>query len=217
MAGTIDAEVRPPTRKLIWRLSIVPFVIVLMGTLMPGHSIPDLVFLVGVGLVSIVPTLIYARRTRLQRRGNDLVFVNWRGRGHRVPATDVDLAELVPYPSGERFGREARDKMEQRLILRRRSGAQPVMIDVKRFDFDQIKQLFAGCGITVTESHPKSAWQIQERFPGVQFDAMERDDIANLVYFLVFPLIIYVWIRYPNLWGYFESFLEFVSDHLDVE
>jgi hypothetical protein len=143
MAHIIDAEVRP-TRRLFWRLSIIPLVIVLARALIPDafasqHFILDLVFFVGVGLVSLVPALMYARGTRLQRRSNDLVFVNQRGRGYRVPVTDVDLAEVVPFdPSGKVYGRDP-DRLEQRLILRRRSGAQPVMILVKRFDIDQIK------------------------------------------------------------------------------
>jgi hypothetical protein len=201
MAHTIDAEVRP-TRQLFWRLSIVPLLIVFAKTLLPEAAtkqfIPDLVFLVGVGLVSLVPVLMYARGTRLQRRGNDLVFVNWRGRGQRVPAADVDLAEWVPFdPSGKRYGRYAEDKMEQRLILRRRSGAQPVMIEVKRFDFDQVKQLFAGCGITVTETHSKSAKQIQERFPGAQFDATERHPVlANFIGTLVGTVLMSSFIFY---------------------
>jgi hypothetical protein len=227
MAHTRDAEVRP-TLKLFWRLSIVPLVIGLPKALIPDlltgqHFKSDLVFLVGVGLVSLVPALMYARRTRLQRRGNDLVFVNQRGRGYRVPVTDVDLAEVVPFdPSGKVYGRDA-DRLEQRLILRRRSGAQPVMIDVKRFDIDQIKQLFAGCGITVTETYPKSAKQIQERFPGAQFDAMERHPVlANFIvplvgFVLISTFVIYVGIRtnwqIDNWLGYLGLLTEVHHEH----
>jgi hypothetical protein len=119
MAETINAEVRP-TRQLFWLVAIVPFVIdaaksqLLPDTYRgPQFIIPDLVFCGGPGLVLLVGAFIYARGTRLQRRGNDLVFINRRGRGQRVRVTDVDLAEVVPFdPSGKRYGRDARNEMD---------------------------------------------------------------------------------------------------------
>lgn len=192
MAHTIHAEVRP-TRKLFWGVVIVPGFFLLAKNVISTDTkqlIPDLVFYGGIVLVALVAALISARGTRLQRRGNDLVLC-----GHRVPVTDVDLVDVVPFdPSGKVYGREARD-LDQLLILRRRSGAQPVIIDVTLCDFDQIKQLFAGCGITVTESNPKSVKQIEERFPGARFDAMERHPVLqSFIASLVCCVLVFIYL-----------------------
>jgi len=134
-------EEAKPSLKRLGPVILIPLLAVLfVGVIFGKWGVDLVVYVVVLLIVTMAPVMMYMLRTRLQRRGNELVYVNWLGRETAIPASDVDTATI-----------ENHGGRDNHLHLRRRSGAPELTIrGMSLWDKDEITRVLTGSGITLS-------------------------------------------------------------------
>lgn len=125
-------------------------------------------------LIPLVVVLVMLwRNKRLAQRGESLVYVDWRGREHLIPGSDIATAGfvMIPPPAG--------GAPDQRLIVERHSEAPPLVVSVGMWDKFEIRQLLAGLGVEVEPFElTVTRAQLVANLPGYRPPLVERHPAA---------------------------------------
>ncbi|OBA79710.1 hypothetical protein A9W99_19690 [Mycobacterium sp. 1164966.3] len=167
-------DVVRPSRAFLLVLIVLPVGLALLkATTNVADSLVFLLVLVSVCIAGIALYVMYVMRTGLGRSGNDLVFTDWLGRQQVIPLADIDRAVFVRLRAGE-----ANTVPDKRLLLRRRSGAPPLMFRVGLWKTDQIVGFLNTRGIAVNSAEqPMSAKKVAHEFPGARFSWSDRHPV----------------------------------------